>query len=322
MTAARIASVSLDLDNKWSYLKTRGDRAWESSPAYLEAVVPRILNFLDERKLKITFFIVGQDAARAQNSDALREISARGHHVGNHSFNHEPWLHLYTRSQLTDELQKAEEAIEQATGVRTKGFRGPGFSVSSTVLRVLSERGYEYDASVFPNLLNPLARAYFLATTNLSGEEREQRKALFGSITDARRPVKPFWWRLDGARLLEVPVTTMPLLKLPIHMTYIHYLAKYSKLAASLYFRFALSMCRLTGTEPSLLLHPSDFMGSEDDPDLKFFPAMDVAVEKKLALLHETLAAIERDHELLSLEEYVRRLAARRGLRELEPVGI
>lgn len=317
----RIASASLDLDNKWSYLKTRGDAAWQSYPSYLPAVVPRILRFLDERQLRTTFFIVGFDATRAENRDVVGEIAARGHHIGNHSFHHEPWLHLYSREQLNEELQRAEDAIEQATGVRTKGFRGPGFSVSSTVLDVLGERGYRYDASVFPNLLNPLARAYFLATTKLSGEEKEQRKALFGSMADARRPVKAFWWRLERARLLEVPVTTMPLLKMPIHMTYIHYLAKYSRAAASLYFKLALSLCRLTGTEPSLLLHPSDFMGREDDRDLHFFPAMDVPVEAKLALLDETLSALAKDHEVMSLEDYADRVAERE-LAELEPVGI
>jgi hypothetical protein len=213
-------------------------------------------------------------------------------------------------------------AIERATGVRTKGFRGPGFSVSSTVLEVLSERGYHYDASVFPNLLNPLARWYFLATTDLSGEEKEQRKALFGSAADARRPVKAFWWRLPHARLLEVPVTTMPLFRMPIHMTYIHYLGKYSRAAAALYFRFALGLCKLTGTEPSLLLHPSDFMGREDDPDLAFFPAMDLALERKLALLGATLDALTAGYDLLSLEEYARRVAADRRLNELAPVGI
>jgi peptidoglycan-N-acetylglucosamine deacetylase len=319
--SARIASTSLDLDNKWSYLKTRGDAAWESYPSYLPLVVPRIVSFLGERQLKTTVFIVGQDAVRDENREALASISMAGHHVGNHSFRLEPWLHLYSRPELVDELQRAEDAIEGVTGVRTRGFRGPGFSVSSTVLDVLGERGYRYDASVFPNLLNPLARAYFLATTNLSGEEKEQRKALFGSMADAKRPVKAFWWRLERQRLLEVPVTTMPLLKMPIHMTYIHYLAKYSRGAAMAYFRFALALCRLTGTEPSLLLHPSDFMGREDDGDLSFFPAMDLPRDFKLELLSDVLAAMKSSYDVLSLEEYAARIAERQ-LDERSPIGI
>ena len=88
-----IASLSLDLDNKWSYLKTHGDPGWESFPSYLDTLVPRVLQFLSQRNLKITFFVVGQDAALEKNHTALKAIAAAGHEIGNHSFSHEPWFH-------------------------------------------------------------------------------------------------------------------------------------------------------------------------------------------------------------------------------------
>ena len=81
-----LASLSLDLDNQWSYMKTHGDAGWESFPSYLDVVVPRVLNFLQESDQKITFFIVGQDAALEKNHAALASISAAGHEIGNHSF--------------------------------------------------------------------------------------------------------------------------------------------------------------------------------------------------------------------------------------------
>ena len=65
------ASLSLDLDNQWSYMKTHGDAGWQSYPSYLDAVVPRILEFLATRGLTITFFIVGQDAALPATQPAL-----------------------------------------------------------------------------------------------------------------------------------------------------------------------------------------------------------------------------------------------------------
>ena len=49
-----IASLSLDLDNKWSYLKTRGDQRWEEFPSYLDGVVPRVLQLLDDLDLRAT----------------------------------------------------------------------------------------------------------------------------------------------------------------------------------------------------------------------------------------------------------------------------
>jgi hypothetical protein len=46
-----------------------------------------------------------------------------------------------------------------ATGAAVAGFRGPGFSTSVSTLEVLGERNYRFDATAFPNVLNPLARA-------------------------------------------------------------------------------------------------------------------------------------------------------------------
>ena len=57
--AKPIGSISLDLDNKWSYMKTHGDAGWEEFPSFLDLVVPRILDFLQEHSQKITFFVVG-----------------------------------------------------------------------------------------------------------------------------------------------------------------------------------------------------------------------------------------------------------------------
>ena len=123
MPAAKpTASLSLDLDNLWSYMKTHGDPGWEHLPSYLDLVVPRILEFLRPRNLTITFFVVGQDAALVKNQPALSLLASAGHEVGNHSFHHEPWLHLYSEQQLEEEVTEAEQAICTATQRRPIGF--------------------------------------------------------------------------------------------------------------------------------------------------------------------------------------------------------
>lgn len=312
-------SLSLDLDNKWSYLKTHGSDAWVDFPSYLDVAVPRILEFLKKRDLTITFFIVGQDAALAKNRDALLQIREAGHEIASHSFNHEPWLHLYDEPQLNEELEKAEEAIEYATGVKVRGFRGPGFSLSQGTLKVLHNRDYDYDATAFPNILNPLARAYFFAKSNLSDEEKEQRKALFGSFSDAFRPVKPYRWNFEDGQLLELPVTTMPVFKTPVHFSYLVYLASYSRTIARLYSRFANGMCRLTGTEPSLLLHPLDFLGAEDDSDLAFFPAMNMPIDKKLELMHGFFDLLLANFKPYPIGAYLAELEDVDSLKRYEP---
>src|SRR4030065_407673 len=54
------ASLSLDLDNYWSYLKTHGNPAWETYPSYLATVVPRALAFLRERGLRGPGFSISE----------------------------------------------------------------------------------------------------------------------------------------------------------------------------------------------------------------------------------------------------------------------
>src|SRR3954465_1668397 len=95
-----IASLSLDVDNQWSYMKTHGDAGWESRPSYLDVFVPTVLEVLEELRLTTTFFVVGIDCAREENIFALRSLAAAGHEIGNHSHEHEPWLHRYSRQQL------------------------------------------------------------------------------------------------------------------------------------------------------------------------------------------------------------------------------
>ncbi len=308
--AKPLASLSLDLDNKWSYMKTHGDAGWESFPSYLDVVVPRALDFLKERNLQITFFIVGQDAALDKNHEALALIPRAGHEIGNHSFHHEPWLHLYTETELDAELARAEEHIERATGQRPVGFRGPGFSLSHQTLRALARRGYEYDASTFPTFLGPLARAYYFMTAKLDAEEMEKRKSLFGKFSEGLRPLKPYRWRVDGATLVEIPVTTMPVFKLPIHVSYLLYLGQFAPRLALLYFRTALALCRATGTGVSLLLHPLDFLGAEDAPELAFFPAMRRPAAEKIALVGEALRLLAASFEVVTLRRHAREASA------------
>lgn len=300
-----IASLSLDLDNQWSYMKTHGDAGWEAFPSYLDVVVPRILQFLKERDLKITFFIVGQDAALEKNREAIASIAVAGHEIGNHSFNHEPWLHLYSKNEVVEEFEKTEAALEDLTGKRLVGFRGPGYSLSPTVLEVLATRGYEYDCSTLPTYIAPLARAYyFLKSPKMSDDERKKRKKLFGKFSDGFQSLKPHFVEAASKSLVEIPVTTFPVVKTPIHASYLLYLSTFSPVLAKAYWKTALAMCRVTGVEPSLLLHPLDFMCGGDATELKFFPGMGLPLTRKLDLLSGILSEYAAGFEVVTMRQH------------------
>jgi peptidoglycan/xylan/chitin deacetylase (PgdA/CDA1 family) len=315
-----IASLSLDLDDLWSYQRTHGDPNWEQRASYLPELVTPMLDLLDEAGCKTTVFVVGADAAVPANAEWLRMITARGHEVGNHSFRHECWLHLYTRNQLEEDLVRAEEAICSATGQRPLGFRGPGFSWSPQLLEVLAERGYLYDASTLPTYIAPLARAYFLATARISAEQRRQRRELFGSFRDGFRPVGAYWWQLSsGRRLLEIPVTTIPIVKLPFHMSYLIYLSRFSRPLMEGYLRVAIEMCRRMGVTPSFLLHPLDFLGAEQARQLMFFPGMDVSGADKRALVRRVLRTLAQHFTLVPMSAHAAHGLAQDRLAVIEP---
>jgi protoporphyrinogen oxidase len=308
MKSKPLASLSLDLDNQWSYLKTHGD-PWETLPSYLDVLVPRLLTFFRQHQLTITFFIVGQDAAVASNRELLREIARAGHEIGNHSFHHEPWLHLYTPQQVEEEIARAEEHIERATGRKPIGFRGPGFSLTGEVLRVLASRGYLYDASTFPTYLIPLARAWYFMTARFNAEEKRLRKSLGGTFGEGMRSLRPYRWETEHGPVIEMPVTTMPVFKLPMHLSYLHCLGMLSPRLALCYFDWALRLCRWTGKQPSLLLHPTDFLGCDDTTDLAFFPAMRLPSEKKLALTSEVLRRFAEHYTVVTVEQHAKEVA-------------
>ncbi len=299
------ASLSLDLDNKWSYMKNNGAEGWEEYPSYLDIFVPYILKLLEELDLKLTFFIVGQDAAFEHNHKYIRMITDAGHEIGNHSFKHETFLHLYTREELEDEIDKSHTIIKTVSGREPKGFRGPGFTWSETLLEVLAEKGYIYDSSTWPTIIGPLARMYYFRTSNLTKEQKKERKELFGKFSDGFMKLKPYFWKLkNNGRLLEIPVTTMPLFRIPIHLTYLVYLSTLSEQLMSLYLKCAIYLCKLTRTSPNFLIHPTDLLGGDMITGMEFFPGMQIPSHKKSAIFKKVINIFAKHFTLVTMEEH------------------
>jgi hypothetical protein len=304
------ASLSLDLDNLWSYLKTHGDPAWVDYPSYLDTVIPHILELTAGTAISV--FVVGQDATFEHNRELLGSLAGAGHEIGNHSFRHEPWINQYAGSEIADELKAAHEAISTATGEEPVGFRGPGFTISPTVLATLASMGYAYDASTLPTWIGPLARRYYFRSTSLSAAQIDQRQALFGSFTDVAQPNTAYEWETNDGPLAELPVTTMPLARVPIHVSYLLYLSGYSMTAALAYFDAALLACRVRGQGPSILLHPLDLLGGDEVTGLQFFPGMHLAGSLKRERTARFLARLSKRFEVVPCRDHLESIAPHR----------
>ena len=133
--------------------------------------------------------------------------------------------------------------------------------------------GYPYDASTLPTWIGPLARSYYFRSTNLSPAEIEERRSAIRIGGDAFAPNTAYEWQTSAGPLSEMPVTTMPAVRVPIHVSYLLYLSGYSMAIALAYFEAALLACRARGQGPSILLHPLDLLGGDEVPTFSSSPA-------------------------------------------------
>ncbi len=93
-----------------------------------EKLMPRLLDLLAARHIKATFFVVGQNAA--EYPQILKRAAAEGHEIANHSWSH-PDLGRMSDDAVRSQLQKTDDAISSAIGVRPVLMRPPYGSVTA-----------------------------------------------------------------------------------------------------------------------------------------------------------------------------------------------
>src|ERR1700761_4376921 len=105
-------------------------------PSVTEAL-PRLLSLLEAHRLTATFFI---EAINAElNPQALAQISAGGHEIGAHGWQHEQWSEL-SPAQEREVLERAARAYH-ACGLGVRGFRPPGGELTADTPALLRELG-------------------------------------------------------------------------------------------------------------------------------------------------------------------------------------
>jgi polysaccharide deacetylase family protein (PEP-CTERM system associated) len=157
-------------------------------PERYPTLTQRVLDFLDARAVRGTFFVVGEVAER--HPALVREVGARGHEVGLHGWRHVPLTEL-TAEQLRADVARGRSVLEAATGVEVRGFRAPIFSLvpqSRWAVDVIADAGFAYSSSVLP-----------------------ARSPLFG---DPTLPTAPFRWP-NGLVELPCPVVRLGPVGLP-----------------------------------------------------------------------------------------------------------
>jgi peptidoglycan-N-acetylglucosamine deacetylase len=86
-------------------------------------ITPRVLDLLDERGARATFFCIGERVQRY--AGLTREMARRGHSVENHSQRHLNSFSLLGPRSLVAEIERAQDTIGITTGQPPLFFRAP-----------------------------------------------------------------------------------------------------------------------------------------------------------------------------------------------------
>lgn len=140
--------LTFDIE-EWALAKAGGYGSTERYAEY-DAFLNKILDALDKRNVKATFFCTGlmaEDFPRV-----LKLILSRGHEIGCHSHRH-TWMNKMSETEAREDTHSAVTALEQIIGQKVLSYRAPAFSIDGSnkwMFEILAENGITTDASIYP----------------------------------------------------------------------------------------------------------------------------------------------------------------------------
>jgi polysaccharide deacetylase family protein (PEP-CTERM system associated) len=123
---------------------------WDQFESRVVGNTERLLEIFADAHIRGTFFVLGWVAER--HPGLVRTIAGAGHEIASHGYAHR-LIYDQTPRDFREDVRRAKDILESATGIGVRGFRAPSYSVtprSLWALDILIEEGYKYDASVFP----------------------------------------------------------------------------------------------------------------------------------------------------------------------------
>jgi polysaccharide deacetylase family protein (PEP-CTERM system associated) len=210
-----------------SFSKVIDRNSWDARPCRVDANTRRILDALDTRGVKGTFFILGWIAKRYPA--LVSEISLRGHEVASHGMSHK-LIYKQTPAEFRSETFESKKLLEDIIQKPLLGYRAATYSITNQslwALDILAEAGYQYDSSIFP-----------------------MRHDRYG-IPDAS-PWPGYITTPSGARLVEFPISTYKTAGATIPVAG----GGYFRLFPYMFTRFCLGRINKSGHEFLFYMHP------------------------------------------------------------------
>jgi polysaccharide deacetylase family protein (PEP-CTERM system associated) len=264
---------------------------WDRLQSRVVDNTKRLLAIFDEFGVRATFFVLGWVAERYPT--LVRDIASRGHEVASHGYAHR-LVYDQTPDAFRDDIRRAKQLLEDASGAAVGGYRAPSFSVTAQslwALDILSEEGHWYDASIFPI-----------------------RHDRYG-IPDS--PRHPYHVERNGQPLIELPASTVRLgtMNLPIAG------GGYFRILPYAWTRWGMRRVNATEQAPTVFyLHPWEI-----DPDQPRLPANRLGQFRHYRNLHKTETRLRRlltDFSFGTVSAMLRARAASAATERLVPAAL
>jgi len=216
----------LSVDLEW-FGHTPAYRAADGTTGQTDAgheAVPFLLDAFNESDALGTFFVVSELVDSGKG--ILKQIADAGHEIGSHTRSHHLLTEL-TPAERREELSSSLSDLETVCD-SVDGFRAPAFDIGPDHFDILHECGYTYDSSIVP--ARPIPGWY-------GGE--------FG----VERPCPADAFRERAPPVMELPVSVMPGLRLPLTGAWVRFFGRQ-------YTILGMRLLARRGITPVVYVHP------------------------------------------------------------------
>lgn len=148
MSTIRI--ITFDIEEWYHFDIFSKEEKWLTYSPRINEYLPRVLDLLDEKGIKSTFFCLGWIARTYP--EVLKKIHERGHEIACHTDKH-LFVKDMTPDEFNNDLCLALSSIEDVIGEKVRLFRAPAFTIteqSKWAFEILHKNGIECDCSIFP----------------------------------------------------------------------------------------------------------------------------------------------------------------------------
>lgn len=124
--------------------------AWNTYECRVEHNTDIILDLLDTKDIKGTFFVLGWIAKKYPA--LVKKIVQQGHEIASHGMTHQ-LIYKQTPKIFKEETHESKILLEDLAQTKVLGYRAATYSITEKslwALDILLEEGFKYDSSIFP----------------------------------------------------------------------------------------------------------------------------------------------------------------------------